>query len=76
MGAPRADRRVRHPESEALAADALVKLQGPPGRVSFGVGVSLMLLSFGMYSAYPMVPSLPISMWQKGGVGIGLAAVS
>jgi hypothetical protein len=76
IGTPRADRRVPLPEHEALATDALVKLQGPSGGVSFWVGVILMLLSFGIYSAYPIVPFLPISMWQKGGVGIGLAAVS
>jgi len=59
-----------------LATDTLVKLHGPPGPPSFWVGAVLMLLSFGIYFAYPMVPFLPVSIWQKGGVGIGLAGVS
>jgi hypothetical protein len=40
------------------------------------LGVTLMALSFGIYLAYPVVPLLPISGWQKGGVGLGLSAVS
>jgi hypothetical protein len=35
-----------------------------------------MVASFGIYLAYPVLPFLPLSMWQKGGVAIGLAAVS
>lgn len=49
---------------------------GPTGRVSFWLGVTLMALSFGIYSAYPFVPFLSIPLWQKGTVGIGLAVVS
>ena len=49
---------------------------GTPSRASFWVGATLMVVSFGIYPAYPLVPFLPISTWQKGGVGIALAAVS
>ena len=35
-----------------------------------------MALSFGIYPAYPVVPLLPISVWRKGEVAIGLSAVS
>jgi len=31
---------------------------------------------FATHPAYPLLPFLPISAWQKGGVGIALAAVS
>jgi hypothetical protein len=48
----------------------------PPGRVTFWLGASLILLSFGSYPAYPLVHFLPISLWQKGGVGLALAAIS
>ena len=48
----------------------------PPGRVAFWVGTSLILLSFGIYPAYPLVHLLPISLWQKGGVGLAMAAIS
>jgi hypothetical protein len=44
--------------------------------VTFWVGTTLIVLSFGIYSVYPLLPFLPISLWQKGGAGIGLAAVS
>jgi len=47
-----------------------------PGRASFWLGAILILLSFGIYPAYPLVPFLPISLWQKGGVGVALAALS
>jgi hypothetical protein len=46
------------------------------GPRSSWVGLILMAASFGIYFAYPVVPFLPLSMWQKGGVVIGLAAVS
>jgi hypothetical protein len=36
----------------------------------------LMMLSFGIYPSYPLVLFLPISAWRKGGVAIGLSAVS
>jgi len=45
-------------------------------RASFWVGAILILLSFCIYPAYPLLPFLPISLWQKGGLGIGLAALS
>ena len=48
----------------------------PPGRVAFWLGTGLILLSFGIYPAYPLVHFLPISVWQKGGVGVALAAIS
>ena len=51
-------------------------LPRPPGRASFWLGASLVLLSFAIYPAYPLVPFLPISLWQKGGVGIALATLS
>jgi hypothetical protein len=35
-----------------------------------------MVLSFGIYPAYPVVPFLPISAWRKGEVVMGLSAVS
>jgi hypothetical protein len=35
-----------------------------------------MALSFGIYPAYPMVAFLPISWWDKGGVAVGLSALS
>jgi hypothetical protein len=35
-----------------------------------------MVLSFGIYPAYPVVPFLPISAWRKGEVPVGLSAVS
>lgn len=67
------------PESEPLATEArepLVDLPEASNRPSFWVGGILILLSFGIYPAYPLVPFLPISLWQKGGLGIGLAALS
>lgn len=48
----------------------------PRGRAAFWLGAILVLLSFAIYPAYPLVPFLPISLWQKGGVGIALAALS
>jgi len=48
----------------------------PPRRASFWVGGILILLSFGIYPAYPLVPFLPISLWQKGGVGVALVTIS
>jgi len=36
----------------------------------------LIVLSFGIYPAYPVVPFLPISAWRKGEVAMGLAATS
>ena len=57
-------------------SERLVTLPRFRGRASFWLGVILLLLSFGIYPAYPLVPFLPISLWQKGGVGIALAAVS
>jgi VIT1/CCC1 family predicted Fe2+/Mn2+ transporter len=51
-------------------------LQRPPRRVWFWAGVIMLLLSFAIYPAYPLLPFLPISAWQKGAVGIALAAVS
>ena len=48
----------------------------PPGGVAFWLGASLILLSFGIYPAYPLVHLLPITLWQKGGVGLALAAMS
>jgi len=43
--------------------------------VWFWVGVTMLLLSFATYPAYPLSPFLPISAWRKGGVGIALAAM-
>ena len=40
------------------------------------MGGILILLSFGIYPTYPLVPFLPISLWQKGAVGIALATMS
>ena len=40
------------------------------------MGVTMLLLSFATYPAYPLLPFPPISAWQKGGVGIALAVVS
>ena len=51
-------------------------LPAPPSRVSLWTGGILILLSFGIYPAYPLVPFLPISLWQKGGVGMALATMS
>jgi hypothetical protein len=48
----------------------------PRRRSFFGLGVILMGLSFGIYLAYPVVPFLPISAWNKGGVAVGLSIVS
>ena len=45
-------------------------------RFSFWVGVSLMVLSFGIYLAYPAVPFLPISRGAKGGVAVGMSLAS
>jgi len=45
-------------------------------RVLFWFGVILMVLSFGIYLAYPAVPFLPISGWARGGVAVGMSAVS
>jgi hypothetical protein len=56
--------------------DPPVTLPRPPGRASFWLGTILVLLSFAIYPAYPLVPFLPISLWQKGGVGVALAALS
>ena len=49
---------------------------GPRRRSSFGLGVILMAFSFGIYLAYPMVPFLPISAWNRSGVFVGLSIVS
>jgi len=67
------------PERDSPASgpvEPLVTLPRPPGRASLWLGAILVLLSFGIYPAYPLVPFLPISLWQKGGVGIALAALS
>jgi hypothetical protein len=56
--------------------EPLPALPEPPSRVSLWTGGLLILLSFGIYPAYPLVPFLPISLWQKGSVGIGLAVLS
>jgi len=79
MGAPRPDLPVLLPESDPPASGTgkpVVALPEPPSRASLWVGGILILMSFGIYPAYPLVPFLPISLWQKGGVGIGLAALS
>jgi len=54
----------------------MVKLRRPPQKLSSWLGVILMALSFAIYLAYPVVPFLPISVWRKGGVAVGLSAVS
>ena len=54
----------------------IVKLRRPPQGFSFWLGVILMALSFGIYPSYPIVPFLPISAWRKGGLVVGLSAVS
>jgi hypothetical protein len=54
----------------------IVKLRRPRQGLSFWLGVILIALSFGIYPSYPVVPFLPISAWRKGGVAIGLSAVS
>ncbi len=56
--------------------DPLVTAARDPSRASFWVGGILILLSFGIYPAYPLVPFLPISLWQKGGVGVALVTIS
>lgn len=56
--------------------EPLVALPGPPSRASLWAGGLLILLSFGIYPAYPLVHFLPISLWQKGSVGIGLSVLS
>ena len=79
MRAPRQDPPVLLPESSPPATgtgEPLLALAEPPGRVSLWTGGLLILLSFCIYPAYPLVPFLPISLWQKGGVGIGLAVLS
>lgn len=45
-------------------------------RLSFWLGVILIVLSFGIYPAYPVVPFLPISRWARGGAAVGLSVVS
>jgi hypothetical protein len=67
-------RRCGENEKTSRPPDAVTV--APPGRVAFWVGTSLILLSFGIYPAYPLVHLLPISLWQKGGVGLALAAIS
>src|SRR5512138_1391736 len=76
-------RRPRAPvppqERDSLArgpGEPPVTLPRPPGRASFWLGAILVLLSFAIYPAYPLLPFLPISLWQKGGAGIALAALS
>jgi hypothetical protein len=62
------------PESDPpvkVTGESLVALPEPPGRASFWAGGLLILLSFGIYPAYPLVPFLPISLWQKGASGSG-----
>jgi hypothetical protein len=61
---------------ERLTIGDIVKVQGPPRGFSFWLGVALMALSFGIYLAYAAVPFLSISVWRKGGVAVGLSAVS
>jgi hypothetical protein len=68
--------RRRYGENEKTSRSPDVVTVAPPGRVAFWVGTSLILLSFGIYPAYPLVHLLPISLWQKGGVGLALAAIS
>src|SRR4029077_1752980 len=79
MRAPRQDPPVLLSKSNPPArgtVEPLVALPGPPSRASLWAGGLLILLSFGIYPAYPLVHFLPISLWQKGGVGIGLAVLS
>ncbi len=49
---------------------------GSWGRCSFWLGVILMVLSFGIYPAYSVVPFLRISRWSQGGVVIAMSVVS
>lgn len=70
MPPPGSDSLARGPGKRAAT------LPRPPGRASFWLGAILVLLSFAIYPAYPLLPFLPISLWQKGGVGIALAALS
>ena len=79
MDARRPGAPVPPPDSDSLArgpGKRPVTLPRPPGRASFWLGAILVLLSFMIYPAYPLVPFLPISLWQKGGVGLALAAIS
>ena len=79
MRAPRQDPPVLLPESSPPATgtgEPLLALAEPPGRVSLWTGGLLILLSFCIYPAYPLVPFLPISLWQKGGVGVALVTIS
>ncbi len=68
--------RRRDGESEKPSRSPDTATVAPPGRVTFWVGTTLILLSFGIYPAYPLLHLLPISLWQKGGVGLALAAIS
>src|SRR6185503_5432195 len=61
--------RRRYGENEKTSRSPDVVTVAPPGRVAFWVGTSLILLSFGIYPAYPLVHLLPISLWQKGESG-------
>jgi len=61
---------------DAILGKNMVKLVRPPQGLSFWLGVILVVLSFGIYPAYPVVPFLPISAWRKGEVAVGLLAVS
>jgi hypothetical protein len=54
----------------------LAAARRPRRRFSFWLGAMLMALSFAIYPAYPVVPFLPISIWHKEEVGMGLSAVS
>ena len=47
-----------------------MKLRGPPQGLSFGLGVTLMALSFGFIPRI-LVPFLLISAWRKGEVAMG-----
>ena len=47
-----------------------------PKGLSFWLGVFLMTLSCGIYPAYALVAFLPISRWDKGGLAVGLSALS
>ena len=54
----------------------MVESPEPRQRLSVWLGASLMVLSFGIYLAYPVVPFLSLSAWHKGGLAIALSLLS
>jgi len=48
----------------------------PERRWAVWLGCGLIVLSFGIYPAYPVIVFLPLPAWARGVVALGLSALS